>query len=203
MISVKRVMMILMAISRTQTVVMIVKNMTALAGPSATTSHCSSLPSQTLAGPSATASHYSSLPSQNKTVLNVLHILFIAYTLIALAGPSATASHSSTIPSQTYVQPSATVSPSIAVSPVSLRNPSIAIKGNSPIDFNAFFDKNVKDLIDKPLCRARYYGHRSTFTIMGVVGFPTQRSYWSTKWPFNCDMFKGIITGRQFELLMR
>ena len=57
----------------------------------------------------------------------------------------------------------------------------------------------------------------SVLIVMGVVGFPTQRyiymynlltlcvprSYWSTKWPFNCDIFKGIITGRRFELLMR
>uniref|UniRef100_A0A1X7T5W6 PiggyBac transposable element-derived protein domain-containing protein n=1 Tax=Amphimedon queenslandica TaxID=400682 RepID=A0A1X7T5W6_AMPQE len=278
MSSVKRVMMILMAISRTQTVVMIVKNTAALAGPaatashyislssqtlagpSATASHYSSLPSQTLAGPSATASHHSSLSSQSKTVINVLHVLFVAYTLIALAGPSATASHysslpsqslagpsataylSSTIPSQTLVQPSATVS-SIAVSPVSLTcvftgNPGRAqgaIKGNSPIDFfNAFFDENVKDLIyTETTCyaeqdirnteahlqlhkhaRGNQWKHNpmnreevnillSVLIVMGVVGFLTQRSYWSTKWPLNCDIFKGIITGRRFDLLMR
>eukprot|EP00731_Ephydatia_muelleri_P003594 Em0001g3594a len=59
------------------------------------------------------------------------------------------------------------------------------------------------DWVKAPMSPKEVGALLAIFIAMGVVGLPTQRSYWSSQWPFNNDNISSIMSSRRFELLMQ
>ncbi|KAL5515955.1 hypothetical protein EMCRGX_G001209 [Ephydatia muelleri] len=59
------------------------------------------------------------------------------------------------------------------------------------------------DWVKAPMSLKEVDALLSIVIAMGLVGLPTQRSYWSSQWPFRNENISSIMSSRRFELLLK